>query len=255
MPRQRSRERDRARELWEADHTRPLKDIAAEVGASESLVRKWKCADKWDTVTLPIKSNVTKTDKKLIASVEANEELTDKQRAFCLYYVKTFNATTAYQKAYGCSYDTAAAHGWELLKNVAVRAEIARLKAMRHMDMLADVDDLVELHMRIAFADMRDFAGWGGSTVTLKSSDQVDGQLVKEVKEGREGVSIKLADQAKSRDFLERFFTANPLDRHKVEYDNARLEIERKKAEQASPDTDKTVTYAFEDPKTDEFTG
>lgn len=38
-----------------------LKDIAAQLGVSESQVRKWKNQDQWDKVTLPKKkSNVTK---------------------------------------------------------------------------------------------------------------------------------------------------------------------------------------------------
>ena len=46
-----------------------------------------------------------------------NEELTEKQRLFCLYYVRWFNATKAYQKAYGCDYTTAMVNGCKLLSN------------------------------------------------------------------------------------------------------------------------------------------
>lgn len=65
MPRQRSPNRDKAFELWqESAGKRLLKDIAAELGVSETQVRKWKNQDKWETeskVTLPKrKSNVTK---------------------------------------------------------------------------------------------------------------------------------------------------------------------------------------------------
>lgn len=48
MPRKRNPLRDRARELWEADKSRPLKLIAEELGIAESLLRKWKCDDKWE---------------------------------------------------------------------------------------------------------------------------------------------------------------------------------------------------------------
>lgn len=65
MPRQRSPNRDKAFEIWEASgRTVMLKDIAAQLGVSESQIRKWKNQDQWEKVTLPkSKSNVTKRKK------------------------------------------------------------------------------------------------------------------------------------------------------------------------------------------------
>jgi uncharacterized protein YjcR len=66
VPRARSPNRDKARELWLASgKKRLLKDIASELGVSESQVRKWKSQDGWEKVALPKeeekkKSNVTK---------------------------------------------------------------------------------------------------------------------------------------------------------------------------------------------------
>ena len=62
MARQRSPNRDKAFEIWEASgRTVMLKDIAAQLGVSESQIRKWKNQDQWEKVTLPKKkSNVTK---------------------------------------------------------------------------------------------------------------------------------------------------------------------------------------------------
>lgn len=57
MAPKRSPERDKAFELWrDSDKTIPLKDIAEQLSIAETLVRKWKCQDKWDE---KIKSNVT----------------------------------------------------------------------------------------------------------------------------------------------------------------------------------------------------
>ena len=60
MPRARSPNRDKAFELWkESGKSRTLKEIAQELGVSESQVRKWKNLDKWDEAqVLP---NVTKS--------------------------------------------------------------------------------------------------------------------------------------------------------------------------------------------------
>lgn len=90
-----------------------------------------------------------------------NLELTDKQRLFCLHYVRCFNATKAYQKAYGCSYDTAASIGYRLLENDGVRDEIMRLKQSRLNRELLDEHDIFQKYMDIAFADITDYVEFG----------------------------------------------------------------------------------------------
>lgn len=61
MARARSPNREKAYELWiKSNKSRLLKDIAAELGVSETQVRKWKNQDNWDKGTLPnAKGNVT----------------------------------------------------------------------------------------------------------------------------------------------------------------------------------------------------
>ncbi len=52
MPRARSPNRDKARELWiESGKKRTMKSIAEELGVSESKVRKWKTVDRWDDIS------------------------------------------------------------------------------------------------------------------------------------------------------------------------------------------------------------
>ena len=62
MPRQRSPKRDLAYRLWlDSGKTKKLKDIASELGVSESQIRKWKNQDNWHgNVTKKTKGNVTK---------------------------------------------------------------------------------------------------------------------------------------------------------------------------------------------------
>lgn len=193
----------------------------------------------------------------MIAAVEANEELTEKQRLFCVYYVHSFNATQSYLKAYGSEYTTAQVNGCNLLKSAKIRAEIKRLKEIKNESLLLGVEDLVEKQMKIAFADLSDYVEWGreevpvmamygpvqvadpetGEKVPLtketnivrfKDSSQVDGSLLSEIKVGRDGASVKLADRAKALQWLSDYFLANPLDRHKVEFDKKRFELEEK---------------------------
>lgn len=209
---------------------RKLVDIAEELGLPEGTVRRWKCTHKWDNERSDEKVNVrnekrhVKKDKKeAIASdveqVIENPDLTDKQRLFCLHYVRCFNATKAYQKAYGCGYDVANAEGYKLLVNPCIIHEIRRLKQNRLNREMLDEHDIFQKYMDIAFADITDYVTFGTREVQytdksgvertvqvpfvdLKESSGVDGTLVSEVKQGKEGASIKLADRLRALDWL-----------------------------------------------------
>jgi phage terminase small subunit len=235
-----------------------LKDIAEQLDVKASTVRSWKARDGWDkkpNERRNVAEDATQRERQrkrnaqinraIAERVEANEELSDVEKDFCLHYVQTYNATQAAwnTKQYATRMN-ARVGGWQMLQKAAVQAEIKRLKEIKRAGILADVDDLIELHMRIAFADIKDFAVWGYEQATRSnrmaalSSDTVDGQLVKEVSESAQGFKLKMQDKKSSLEFLERFFMANPMDKHKIEYDKAKLEMERKRNETHAPNTE-----------------
>ena len=211
-----------------------LKDIAAQLGVPAGTVRRWKSTYKWEDSERSQKESERSQNKILkddIASVNENVNLTEKQRLFCLYYVRCFSATKAYQKAYQCDYFTAKAHGFELLRVVAIKTEIQRLKQSRLNRELLDESDIFQKYMDIAFADVTDFVEFGQdeeyvigpygvveikdpetgekkpltqkiNTVRFKESKDVDGTLISEIKNGRNGASIKLADRMRALDWL-----------------------------------------------------
>lgn len=213
-----------------------LKDIAAQLNVPAGTVRRWKSTYKWEDSERSVKNNERSQNKKSILkddieSVNENVNLTEKQRLFCLYYVRCFNATKAYQKAYQCDYFTAKAHGFELLRVVAIKTEIQRLKQSRLNRELLDESDIFQKYMDIAFADVTDFVEFGQdeeyvigpygvveikdpetgekkpltqkiNTVRFKESKDVDGTLISEIKNGRNGASIKLADRMRALDWL-----------------------------------------------------
>jgi len=209
---------------------RKLVDIAGELGLPEGTVRRWKCTHKWDSEHSYKKANVRnkkehiKTDKeRAIASdvkqVIENPDLTDKQRLFCLHYVRCFNATKAYQKAYGCDEYTARVNGSRMLTFANIRTEIESLKQNRLNRELLSEHDIFQKYMDIAFADITDYVTFGTREVQytdksgeertvqvpfvdLMDSSGVDGTLVSEVKQGKEGASIKLADRMRALDWL-----------------------------------------------------
>ena len=97
------------------------KEIAEKYGVTINTVKSRKTRYKWSKKGLKKvrtqkqgKVSTQKNDKnnvkkeaiaEAVEQVIENTELTDKQRLFCVLYTKCFNATKAYQKAYGCSYE------------------------------------------------------------------------------------------------------------------------------------------------------
>jgi phage terminase small subunit len=285
MPKERSPNRDKAFELWKSSNgSLKLKDIAEQLGVSDTQIRKWKNQDKWDDHlkgTLPKKnSNVTNktgtpkgngnvkgNGKKKVESpvteldtVEIeNEGLTDKQRLFCIYYVKVFNATQAAIKA-GYSVDRAHVTGSELVRNRKVADEIRRIKTNMTDALFVDAMDVLNKYVSIAFADIKDYVEFGQqevpvltkkgpvykpngevmmttqSFVVFRDADQVDGAIISEVKEGRDGISVKLHDKMKALEVLTRYFDLLPdnhkrmLEEEKMKLDKERFEFEKVKA-------------------------
>ena len=239
-------------------------DIANQLGVPDGTVRRWKRTYEWDNERSDKKSERSekkRAKKKAVIDdgtkeTLQNEELTPEQQMFCIYYIRTFNATQSYQKSYGCSYDVALRAGPRLLGNVGVRAEIERLKEMKRRQIVAGAEDIVELQMRIAFSDITEFVEFGNddvgglkiSNVIIKNDNEVDGSLISEISTNQNGIKIKLADKQKAIDWLTRYFIMNPMDKHKQEFDRQKIELELLKLEmqaKADGDTDDSVEDNF----------
>lgn len=67
-------------------------------------------------------------------------ELTEKQRLFCLYYIKSFNATMAAIKA-GYFKETAHVIGWENLRKPKIAKQMRRLKGTMTKELFIDAMD------------------------------------------------------------------------------------------------------------------
>lgn len=236
MPRKPDERIEKAREMYLAGSK--LKDIAKELGVPEGTVRSWKNRYEWECNVANKKRNVankTKRRKKAVADeVEAvlqNTDLTDKQQLFCIYYIRSFNATKAYQKAYGCDYNSAMQNGSRMLRNDKVKEEILRLKQDRLNREFLNESDIFQKYMDIAYADITDYLEFGTEEVPVismhgpvkvtdpntgeekqltkivnrvrfKDSAQLDGTILAEVKQGKDGASIKLADRMKALQWL-----------------------------------------------------
>jgi len=248
MPRARSPNRDKAFLIWKSSKGKKKnKDIAAELGVSEKQLSNWRREDNWEELTAGgksrkstnAKSGKMKSGKKestkekrvqlaIVRSVEANEELTEGQKLFCIYWMKNHNATQAYYKAYDCTYNTANTEGPKLLVKPRVKAEIARLKEIRNEGLFIDQEDIVERYMKIAFADITDFAVIKDNKVYVMNSNMVDGSIIAEIKPTQFGVGIKLENQMKALEWLSDYFCMNPMDQHKRKYDESVMQLREK---------------------------
>lgn len=205
-----------------------LVEIASQLDVPAGTVRRWKSTYHWDgehqsersekkSERSESKKNVTnKAVADEVKQVIQNTDLTDKQQLFCIYYIRCFNATKAYQKAYGVDYATASSIGYRLLGNAGVKEEINRLKQNRLNREFLSEPDIFQKYMDIAFADITDFVEFGSGTFTdpetdeevsysfvnLKDSKNVDGTLISEVSKGKDGAKIKLADRMKALQWL-----------------------------------------------------
>jgi len=212
------------------------KDIAVKHDVSINTVKSWKFR-KWNVP--PEKKGATKREKvahkKEVQPVIDNDDLTEQQKLFCLYYLECFNATKAYKKAYGCDYKTANANAYLLMVNHGIKDELKRLKAELQQDVFLDVKDLIQEYIKQAFADITDFTEFGKREVPVmgmfgpvkdedgrelmkeinyvdfKESAEVEGKLIKEVKVGKDGVSVKLYDKQKAMSELMKYLGGDRL--------------------------------------------
>lgn len=149
----------------------------------------------------------------------------------------------------GYSPDRAHVTGSELVRNSKVAEEIRRLKGEMQQGIFIDAMDVLNKYIQIAFADITDYATFGkkevpvigmfgpvedeeGNVVTeernyvdFKESSMIDGTILTEVKQGKDGISVKLADKMKALEMLSKYFDLLS------DNDKKRLQEEKLKAE------------------------
>lgn len=220
-----------------------LIDISKKLDIPSGTVRRWKKTYNWDNERSDKNSerSLNKNSKKSkrkepiaeeVKEVLENTELTDKQRLFCIYYIKYFNATKAYQKAYNSSYIVANSEGYKLLVNPCIKLEIEKLKQHKLNQVMLSEEDIFQRYMDIAFSDIGDYLSFKKvrknkwtknkdgedipvinpetgeqdyfeyNVVELNNSKELDTSILQEVSEGKDGVKIKLQDKMKALQWL-----------------------------------------------------
>lgn len=227
MSRPRNPKRDEARRLYDdSGGTIVLSDLAKKLGLPASRIRKWKAEDQWERSDSEIKERSftqkarKKIKKRLFDSVDNNEELTERERLFCVFYNNSHNATQSYLKAYGGIKGSAGVLGHRLTQKVKIQKTLKELRDIMRTDIDIEVYDLLRYCMKVVGADIGDYVKFGRekvpvmgasgpvidkktkkpitreiNAVKLQESESVDTSILQEVKQGKDGVSIKLADK------------------------------------------------------------
>lgn len=139
--------------------------------------------------------------------------MTKKQKIFADEYLIDLNATRAYRVAYPAvkNDDTAAAAGARLLRNVKVSAYITERMQERQKRTEVTQDRVVEELASIAFARATDYAAvmsnGPAAIVCIKPTEELTEQqerAIAGIKEGANGVEIKLNDKVKALELLGR---------------------------------------------------
>ena len=144
------------------------KDIAKKYEVALSTVKSWKTRNKWQrnnatkkkSMHTKVKSTRTKQEKVAPAlpppELPDSDELNDKQKAFCLYYLQRYNATWAYQKVYGASYEVAMTNGSRLLRNAQIKSYLTKLKKQQSQELYATANDILLRYLKQATSDVTD---------------------------------------------------------------------------------------------------
>lgn len=206
------------------------KEIAKKYGTTINTVKSWSRRYEWSKKKKKgahqNKSVHTKKECKKIAEEMLETSVLDEEhQLFCIYYLKYHNKVKAYQKVKpNTPYNSACVMASRWSKQPAVIEEINRLKKELYEDALLDPHDIVQKYIDIAFADLNDYLEYGQEEVPViiknpitgedevlkqtvnmvkfKESAFADGTILSEVKQGRNGASIKLADRMKALDWL-----------------------------------------------------
>ncbi|QFR24097.1 terminase small subunit [Schleiferilactobacillus harbinensis] len=229
MARKRDPARNLARELWiKSNKKAKLKDIAEQLGKAPSQVRKWKSEDKWEQTNGNAPNQEERSFSNGFKEVIEGTDAPDKQKLFATLYLRRFNATWAYMKAYGASYETSMVNGSRLLRNTKIAKLIDQLKAEQMAELHVTNMDLLQELAKQAKSDVGDYLDFateehGAYTddgqpipdpetkkqltyhrnrVYLKPQEQVDTSLIKSVAIEKGQVKLELYDKQKAIDML-----------------------------------------------------
>lgn len=151
--------------------------------------------------------------------MENEKELNDRQLQFCKEYIIDFNATRAAIRA-GYSEKTARSQGQRLLTDVDIQRQIEKEKEQRQARAEITADKVLQQLWRMAFADIREMVEWDEEetyetdedtgeqikvirpSLRIKPMSDVDGTIITEIQQTKDGIKFKRADNQKALELL-----------------------------------------------------
>jgi phage terminase small subunit len=158
--------------------------------------------------------------------------LTENEQNFIINYMDSHNVIQSYMKSYNTSRIGALKNSYALFHKDKIQNEIKRLKKIMMVGLNLDLTRYVEKLDNVANSDIGNYITFKeeeipmyeddgtpmvnpdtGEPITKKinkmhlvDSDTVDTSLIQEIKQGKDGISIKLMDKQKAWESLKDFF-------------------------------------------------
>lgn len=144
------------------------KDIAKKYDVALSTVKSWKTRNGWQRKNATTRKSTRTNSKSMhtkrkkaapslpLPELPEGEDLNDRQKAFCLYYLQRYNATWAYQKVYGGSYNAARFHASRMVTNGNIKEYLSKLKDQQSRDLYVTANDILRRYLHQATSDVTD---------------------------------------------------------------------------------------------------
>lgn len=195
-------------------------------------------------------------NEKIIDNI-VDTDLTEQEQDFILYYLESNNGTQSYLKAYGGEKKFAAFKACRLLKSQKIKSEIKRIKKIMKIGMDIDPSKYLDTLLKVANADIGDYIKFSeeeipeyddegmpllnqdtGEPITrkvnrmhLEDSSKVDTTVIQEIKQGKDGISIKLVDKMRAWEKLKEFFEWKKQQEDNSKISNNLIEVLQTKTE------------------------
>ena len=235
-----------------------LVDIAQKYNVSINTVKSWRKRHNWSRdkpvkKSAPIAPQNRKgcTPPKKVQAI--TEELTEQEQLFCYHYVRTWNAMqAAILSGYSQNKASARVQGCRLMQRPRIKQEVDRLAELFRQDIHLDIRDFLQFCMKVVGADIGDYIRFGMiertvfgengpmidengevikepvNTVVLGESEKLDTSILQEVKQGKDGIAIKIADKKWAWEQLIKYFDWLP-NKWQKQLDRDKLDLERRK--------------------------
>lgn len=180
-----------------------------------------------------IKCQYTEEQLRKMTRAEIIAPLTDKEVAFCEYYIQDFNLRIAMFKA---GYSPSGAN-FKLKHQQHLVNYLEWLKLRSFSNTIIKAEDIINAYARQAFYNINDYLDIQGGKVKLRSPDQLDGSLIQEISVNNSGsFTVKFPDRQKALSRLEDYIPDLPafsrqVEERKLKILEERLEIDKQKSD------------------------